>query len=77
MCHKLDFSSLAARWPSSIVAREQISQFTGGLYSPSYMANMDSKGAGPEGRIRIGGKIAYPVSALIAWLEKRSCKQGE
>jgi hypothetical protein len=72
MCDKPDLSSLARKWPSSIVAREQIGQFTGGLYSPSYMANVDSQGAGPEGRFRIGAKIAYSVDSLIHWLEKRS-----
>ena len=77
MCNKSDLSSLARKWPSNIVAREEISQFTGGLYTSSYMANIDSQGAGPEGRIRIGRKVAYPIDALISWLEKRSCKQDE
>lgn len=74
MCDKPDLSSLAQKWPSSIVAREQVSSFTGGVISSSYIANMDCQGAGPKGRIRIGRKVAYPVDDLIAWLEKRSCR---
>ncbi len=76
MCNKPDLSLLAKKWPSPIAAREQISLFTGGLYSPSYMANIDSQGAGPKGRILIGQKVAYPVDALIDWLEKR-CKDDD
>jgi len=74
MCDKPDLSFLAKKWPSNIVAREQISQFTGGVISSSYMANVDSQGAGPKGRLRIGAKVAYPIDDLIAWLEARSCK---
>jgi len=40
------------------------------------LLNLDSKGLGPEGRIRIGRKIAYKREALIDWLEKRSRKEG-
>jgi len=67
-----NFSHLADKWPSSLVARTQISEFTGGLISPKYLANLDSQGLGVAGRIRIGRKIAYPVTELIQWLEKRS-----
>ena len=64
--------TLADKWPSSIVARTEISVFTGGLLSEKYLANLDSAGKGPEGRVRIGRKICYPVSELIRWLESRS-----
>lgn len=67
-----DLSALADKWPSSVVSREQISNFTGGTIKPKYMANLDSKGEGPEGAILIGKKVAYPVMNLIAWLELRS-----
>lgn len=67
-------SHLAEKWPSSIVSREKISDFTGGALSPGRLANLDSMGQGPEERIRIGRKIAYPVSSLIPWLEKRAQK---
>lgn len=69
-------SDLSKSWPSSIVARQHIERFTGGLISQKYMANLDSQGLGPEGRIRIGRKIAYPVKNLIAWLESRMEKAG-
>jgi hypothetical protein len=68
------FSHLADKWPSSLVARTKISDFTGGIVSEKYIANLDSQGLGPAGRIRIGRKIAYPVSSVISWLEGRSEK---
>lgn len=66
------FRELMEKWPSSMVAREQIGSFSGGLLTPGYMANMDSQGRGPCGRIRVGRKVAYPVNELVKWLEARS-----
>jgi hypothetical protein len=66
------FADMAARWPSSIVAREQSGQFSGGSVTPRYMANLDSRGEGPKDRIRIGRKVAYPVDSFIEWLNERS-----
>ncbi len=63
---------MAARWPSPIVARTEIEKFTGGLISEKYQANLDSAGKGPEGRIRIGRKVAYPVNEYLTWLKERS-----
>jgi len=63
---------MAASWPSPIVARTEIEKFTGGLISEKYQANLDSAGKGPEGRIRIGRKVAYPVSEYLTWLKERS-----
>lgn len=66
------FESLARKWPSAWVARTEIARFTGGLVSEKYLANLDSQGRGPEGRFRLGRKIAYPVPCLLAWLQGRS-----
>jgi len=67
-----DLSPLAARWPSPFVAREKISEFSGGIITPKSMANLDCIGEGPKGRITCGRKVAYPVAELVAWLESRS-----
>jgi hypothetical protein len=64
-------SHLADNWPSSIVARSETKRFSGGIVNPKYLANLDSKGDGPE-RIRIGRKIGYPVKSFVAWLEDRA-----
>ena len=62
------FSEMAKKWPSTIVARSEISKFTGGLFSPGRMRNLDSQGKGPKIRIRSGRKIAYDVDSLVEWL---------
>jgi len=71
--------SMADHWQSPYVARTQIERFTGGIMTSKYMANLDSQGLGPKGRIRVGRKIAYPVNEFIHWLESRSVrvKKGE
>jgi hypothetical protein len=63
---------LALTWPSAIVARSEVSKFSGGLINPRSLANMASLGLGPANRFRVGRKIAYPVDSLVAWLESRS-----
>lgn len=53
------------KWPSVIVGREKIPEFTGGLISSRYMANLDSQGQGPPKKIKFGRKIGYPIDSLI------------
>jgi len=76
MSEQFDFSRLARKWPSDLVARSQVKQFTGGLYSAGYLANLDSRGEGPAERVRIGQRVAYPVEALVQWLEARTTSAG-
>ena len=66
------FREMVDKWPSTIVSRDQISKFTGGLLSARYMANLDSKDIGPARVIKVGRKAGYTVSDLVAWLEDRS-----
>ena len=72
MQEKQDLSRLVEKWPSAYVARPEIARFTGGLMQAGTMANLDSKGMGPEGKIRVGRKVAYEVHSLVAWLEGRN-----
>ena len=58
------------KWPSEIVARSSMREFTGGLYSAGYMANLDSAGTGCE-KIVIGRRVVYPKQKLIEWLKRR------
>lgn len=70
---RIDFQAMAARWHSTVVARSKVGEFTGGIYAPRTLANLDSKGTGPRDRVMVGGKIAYPIDAMIEFLENR-CK---
>ncbi len=74
---KIDLSSLAKKWPSSIVVRQEVRNFSGGLISDRHLANLDSQGAGPPGRFKIGNKVAYPVNDFIRWLESRVSRDDE
>ncbi len=70
------FQLMADQWPSPFVARQEVGKFTGGIVNPRTLANQDSLHLGPEGRIRVGRKIAYPVREFVKWLEARSVKVG-
>jgi hypothetical protein len=69
---KPDLKTLSEKWPSAWVARQEVDRFTGGIISEKYLANLDCRGLGPKGRVRVGRKIAYPVTELVSWLEGRS-----
>lgn len=66
------FDVMADNWPSEIIARTEIKVFTGGLISPKYIANLDSKGEGPSGRIKSGRKTGYQKKPFVDWLRDRS-----
>jgi hypothetical protein len=68
----LNLSEMANRWPSSIVARENVREFTGGVLNPKTLANLDSQGVGPKGRFTIGRKVVYNVCDLLTFLESRA-----
>ncbi len=74
--NQANFSEMAKKWPSTVVAREKVEILTGGIINPRTLANLDSKGEGPPGRVRVGRKIAYPVNQFIEWLESRTVKIG-
>ncbi len=67
----ITITKAAAKWPSSFVARTKVRDFTGGLYSPGYLANQDSEGVGPKGAFKVGRQMCYPVESLTEWLVKR------
>ncbi len=66
------FQKMAEKWPSVWVARTEAEKFSGGMISEKYLANLDSAGKGPAGRIRCGRKVVYPVNEFVKWLEARS-----
>ncbi|MFH1799216.1 MAG: hypothetical protein ABH891_00015 [Candidatus Omnitrophota bacterium] len=66
------FQEMAEKWPSAWVARTEIERFTGGILKEKYLANLDSAGKGPAGRVRSGRKVCYKTSEVVKWLESRS-----
>ncbi|MGO9017268.1 MAG: hypothetical protein ACLQVJ_02860 [Syntrophobacteraceae bacterium] len=69
---KLTFQTMAEKWRSPYVSRDKVGEFSGGILHPRTLANLDCKGEGPKGRIRIGRKVAYDVNELCKWLAARS-----
>lgn len=63
--------AMEKRWHSAIVSRSDISKFTGGLLTSKTLANADARGCGPKPRLRIGNKVAYPISAVLDYLASR------
>ena len=65
-----DFKRLKEKWPSQVVARSDVRNFTGGIVSPKSLANAESLGTGPRSH-RYGKKAFYDVDDLIEWLQAR------
>jgi hypothetical protein len=73
----IDFSMIATLCKSPYLSREEMERVTGGLVTAKYLANLDSLGKGPEGRIHVGRKVAYPIESAIRWLEERATPVNE
>ena len=69
-----DFKTLVDNWPSPLVARDQkqLDKFSGGLLNARTLANADSLGTGPQGRVKVGRKVAYPATKLAEWMASRT-----
>lgn len=58
------------------VTRVMAAKVLGGLIAPGTLANLDSEGRGPAGRILMGRKVAYPRAEFIAFVRQRSVLVG-
>jgi hypothetical protein len=67
------FDRMVANWPSEIVARAKVEEFTGGLLTGKTVANIeaDKTKVGPE-KIRIGRRAGYPKAKFVEWLKTRT-----
>lgn len=66
-----DFSQIIKNNPSGYILRKDLTEKTGGLLHGRTMANLDSLGLGIPGRLLIGKrKVAYPVQAVVEYLQK-------
>lgn len=70
------FNLLKKSWPSALVARSEVSRFSGGIISARYLANLDCRGLGPKDRLRVGRKVVYPINSLIKFLQEKATKLG-
>lgn len=54
-----------------VFARHDVPKYCGTLITPGGLANLDSRGQGPRGKIRIGKYAGYEKNAFIEWLRSR------
>nr|NJM04829.1 hypothetical protein [Desulfobacula sp.] len=67
-----DFSKIVENNPSGIILRKNLKEATGGLLDGGTMANLDSEETGIPERIILGRKVAYPVEAVVAYLQEKA-----
>ena len=66
-----DFSQIVKNNPSGYILRTKLSEKTGGLLHGRTMANLDVGDLGIQGKISIGRKVAYPVEAVVEYLQSK------
>ena len=71
------FDKMEKKWPSVVVARSAMKEFTGGGISPKTIANAEIEGKGPEGRFFIGRCVCYPVEEVVKWLRNNSSNKEQ
>ena len=59
-------------WKSPYISREKFCELTGGMINHKTLRNLDSKGEGIPGKIRVSAKrVVYPVENALTWLSER------
>jgi hypothetical protein len=75
---KPGFKEIIKNNPSGYILRKDLTEKTGGLLHGRTEANNDCLGIGIPGRILIGNrKVAYPVEAIIRYLQEKIVCHGE
>lgn len=60
-----------------VFARSKVDRYFGGLFTPGYLATLDSAGNGPEGAIRCGRHMVYQKKPFLEWLRRRTTMPEE
>ncbi|WP_052464585.1 hypothetical protein [Geoalkalibacter subterraneus] len=76
MAEHFDFAQLSEKWQSPLVARSEVKNFSGGLLNGRTLANLDSQGRGPRGKVVVGRRVAYTAKSLVEFLEERARRRG-
>lgn len=66
---KVNLDDLRNTLPA-MLTRKEVTVYLGGLFSVSYLANLNYKGIGPK-PTKLGRKVVYLRDDLIKWLEER------
>jgi hypothetical protein len=60
-----------------IIARGEVGKITGGLLTPRTLANLDSLGRGPKGKVAMGKiRVGYLREPFVDWFCERLTVQG-
>lgn len=55
-----------------VFTRDEVERLTGGMLRKRHMANLDSAGEGPGGKVRLGKRtVGYEKGAFLCWLRAR------
>lgn len=58
-----------SKWPSAVVAQKSVSDFSGGIFTGRYVANLRSAGKFPVPSFKLkGGQVAFPALELATWI---------
>lgn len=62
-------------WPSGLVARKQVGEFSGGAVAAQTLANLAARNEGPP-PIWIGRRVCYETRALAEWIATRAKREA-
>jgi hypothetical protein len=74
------YKKMYESWHKPIVIRnkQELTEFTFGLLtSKGYMANLDSRGEGPDSKDTMGSQVYYDAFDFALWLQKRNSVENK
>ena len=63
------YDKMVEAWKAPVVARKDIRRFSGGAICGKTVANLNSKGLGPE-YIKFRGRACYETDKLTSWMRE-------
>lgn len=72
----MDYEKILSSWKSPLVARTKIEEFTQGAYKANSFSVFDCQNKGVKPRFRLGKKVFYFTSDVIAWIQNKK-RKGE
>ena len=61
----------AEKWPGDFLSRKDAVTFSGNTMSIGHLANLDSRGEGPDGAFYLGRKRVYAKMRFAKWMIRR------
>ena len=67
LSRKQMIEDIVTNWSAPTVAHTELEKISGGMLHPKTVANANSAGDGPGGRVKVGRRVGYLIRPFAEW----------